>query len=102
MNQHAGQIAVLDFGPANEEFCQQVVAGLSQHPRTLPCKFFYDETGSALFLKICELPGYYFTRTDMGILRERRRELAQALGRGGEVVGICPGAGTRTQKPFDN
>jgi len=49
MNQHAGQIAVLDFEPANEEFCEQVIAGLSQQPRTLPCKFFYDETGSTLF-----------------------------------------------------
>jgi uncharacterized SAM-dependent methyltransferase len=97
MNQHAGQIAVLDFEPANEEFCEQVVAGLSQHPRTLPCKFFYDETGSALFLKICELPEYYITRTEMQILRQRGGEIARALGRGIELVGLGTGAGTKTR-----
>src|SRR5437870_9231302 len=32
------------------------LAGLSATPRTLPCKFFYDERGSELFQKICDLP----------------------------------------------
>src|SRR5207247_7564121 len=93
MNGQAGQIAVLDFEPANEEFCEQVIAGLSQHPRTLPCKFFYDETGSALFSKICELPEYYITRTEMRILRESGGEIANALGRGIELMGLVTGAG---------
>ena len=102
MNQHAGQIAVLDFEPANEEFCDQVIAGLSQRPRTLPCKFFYDETGSALFSKICELPEYYVTRTEMRILRERSGEIASALGRGVELIGLGTGAGTKTRILLDN
>jgi dimethylhistidine N-methyltransferase len=102
MNEHAGQIAVLDFEPANEEFCEQVIAGLSQHPRTLPCKFFYDETGSALFSKICELPEYYITRTEMQILRERGGEIAKALGRGIELIGLGTGAGTKTRILLDN
>src|SRR5438477_11701086 len=97
MNQHAGQIAVLDFAPADEEFCEQVIHGLSQQPRTLPCKFFYDETGSALFSKICELPEYYITRTEMRILRECGREIGDALGRGIELIGLGTGAGTKTQ-----
>ena len=102
MNRHAGQIAVLDFEPANEEFCEQVIAGLSQHPRTLPCKFFYDETGSALFSKICELPEYYITRTEMRILRKRGGEIANALGRGIELIGLGTGAGTKTRLLLDN
>ena len=102
MNGHAGQVAVLDFAPANEEFCEQFIAGLSQRPRTLPCKFFYDETGSALFLKICELPEYYITRTEMRILRERGREIASALGRGIELIGLGTGAGTKTRILLDN
>jgi dimethylhistidine N-methyltransferase len=102
MNRHAGQIAVLDFEPANEEFCEQVIAGLSQHPRTLPCKFFYDETGSALFSKICELPEYYITRTEMRILRERAGEIGDALGRGIELIGLGTGAGTKTRILLDN
>ena len=97
MNQHAGQIAVLDLAPADAEFCEQVIHGLSQQPRTLPCKFFYDETGSALFSKICELPEYYITRTEMRILRECGREIGDALGRGIELIGLGTGAGTKTQ-----
>ena len=102
MNGHAGQVAVLDFEPANEEFCEQVIAGLSQRPRTLPCKFFYDETGSALFLRICELPEYYITRTEMQILRESGGEIASALGRGIELIGLGTGAGTKTRILLDN
>src|SRR5207249_3362164 len=97
MSGHAGQIAVLDFAPADAEFCEQLIAGLSQEPRTLPCKFFYDETGSALFLKICELPEYYITRTEMRILRERGGEIANALGPGIELIGLGTGAGTKTR-----
>jgi dimethylhistidine N-methyltransferase len=97
MNQPAGQIAVLDFAPADAEFCEQVLAGLSQKPRTLPCKFFYDEAGSALFSKICELPEYYITRTEMRILRECGREIGDALGRGIELIGLGTGAGTKTR-----
>ena len=102
MNGRAGQIAVLDFAPANTEFCEQVIGGLSQQPRTLPCKFFYDETGSALFTKICELPEYYITRTEMHILHERGPEIAAALGRGIELIGLGTGAGTKTRILLDN
>src|SRR5438552_8649349 len=102
MNQHAGQIAVLDFAPADTEFCEQVIAGLSQRPRTLPCKFFYDETGSALFSKICELPEYYITRTEMRILRECGGEIAEVLGPGIELIGLGTGAGTKTRILLDN
>src|SRR2546423_14337025 len=97
MNGRAGQVAVLDFAPADTEFCEQVIDGLSQQPRTLPCKFFYDEAGSALFSKICELPEYYITRTEMRILRERGREIGNALGRVIELIGLGTGAGTKTQ-----
>ena len=102
MNRQAGQVAVLDFAPANEEFCEQVIAGLSQRARMLPCKFFYDETGSALFSNICELPEYYITRTEMQILRKRGGEIAKAVGRGVELIGLGTGAGTKTQILLDN
>jgi len=74
------KIAVLDLAPAHEDFREQVVEGLSHRPPMLPSKFFYDETGAALFLKICELPEYYITRTEMSILRDSGREIAGALG----------------------
>ena len=65
-----GAGAVLDREPASSDFLAEVIAGLSNQPRTLPCKFFYDERGAALFQKICDLPEYYVTRTELQILRQ--------------------------------
>jgi L-histidine N-alpha-methyltransferase len=47
-----------------------VAAGLRARPKRLPCKFFYDAAGQALFERICELPEYYLTRTETAILRQ--------------------------------
>ena len=48
-----------DLAPSAQEFRSAVVAGLSRTPKTLPCKFFYDETGARLFETICTLEEYY-------------------------------------------
>lgn len=43
--------------------------GLLSRPRNLPPKYFYDETGSRLFDRICDTPEYYPTRTEAGLLK---------------------------------
>ena len=96
------KIAVLDLAPASEEFREQFIAGLAQKPRTLPSKFFYDEHGAALFLKICELPEYYITRTEMQILRDSGPEIGDTLGRKIELIGLGTGAGTKTRILLEN
>src|SRR5207253_2449205 len=70
-------VSLLDLEPATADFLAEIIAGLSADPRTLPCKFFYDERGSELFQKICELPEYYVTRTELQILRKCGGEIAQ-------------------------
>jgi dimethylhistidine N-methyltransferase len=92
-----GTAAVLDREPASSDFLSEVIAGLSQEPRTLPCKFFYDERGAGLFQKICELPEYYVTRSELQILRLHGAEIAKALGAQIELIGLGTGAGTKTQ-----
>ena len=42
--------------------------GLTSRPKRLPAWLFYDEAGSRLFDAITELPEYYLTRTERGIL----------------------------------
>ena len=74
-----------------------VIAGLSSNPRTLPCKYFYDERGAALFQKICELPEYYITRTEIDILDRNRVDIASRLGPNIELIGLGTGAGTKTR-----
>ena len=52
------------------EFLMDVIEGLSQKQKTLPCKYFYDQKGSELFEKICELDEYYITKTEIKLLNE--------------------------------
>ena len=59
-----------DLEPQLEEFGEAVDKGLSSENKSLPCKFFYDTRGSLLFDKICKLPEYYLTRTEVALLSE--------------------------------
>jgi dimethylhistidine N-methyltransferase len=97
MNHEPGRLAVLDLEPAKSDFLSETIAGLLRNPRTLPCKYFYDERGAALFQKICELPEYYITRTETAILRLHAHEMAQCIGTRCELIGLGTGAGTKTR-----
>jgi L-histidine Nalpha-methyltransferase len=97
MTQPNTSTAVLDLEPAREDFLNEVIAGLSAVPRTLPCKFFYDREGASLFQKICELPEYYVTRTELQILQKFGADMAEHLGPGIELIGFGTGAGTKTR-----
>src|SRR5437667_6974498 len=87
------QISTLE----SSDFLADVIAGLSSSPRTLPCKYFYDERGAMLFQKICELQEYYITRTEIDILDRNRAEIASQLGPNVELIGLGTGAGTKTR-----
>jgi len=89
--------AVPTLEPATSDFPSETIAGLSSSPRTLPCKYFYDERGAALFQKICELPEYYITRTETAILRLHAHEIARCIGARSELIGLGTGAGTKTR-----
>jgi dimethylhistidine N-methyltransferase len=82
---------------AGSDFFSDIITGLFSNPRTLPCKYFYDERGAALFQKICELPEYYITRTEIDILDRYRAEIASELGPNVELIGLGTGAGTKTR-----
>ena len=48
--------------PTPVRFLDDAVAGLTSKPKRLPSKYFYDQRGSMLFERICELDEYYLTR----------------------------------------
>ena len=79
----------------DEVFLNDVVAGLSGKPKTLPCKYFYDARGSELFDRICELEEYYPTRTERSIMERYADEMVAALG--DDVVLLEPGSGSSTK-----
>ncbi|MFI5308027.1 MAG: L-histidine N(alpha)-methyltransferase, partial [Polyangiales bacterium] len=74
-----------------------VMHGLSQTPKALPCKLFYDARGSELFERICEVPEYYPTRTELGILREHAAEIAGAFGADCTLIELGSGSSTKTR-----
>jgi L-histidine N-alpha-methyltransferase len=45
-----------------------IITGLFKKPKHIPSRFFYDQRGSALFDRICQLSEYYVTRTETCIL----------------------------------
>jgi len=69
-----------------------LIAGLSQTPRRIAPKYFYDAEGSALFDRICELPEYYPTRTERSILERRGREIAEIVGPHADIVEFGAGS----------
>lgn len=62
-----------------EDFQTEILAGLRRSPKTIHPKYFYDAAGSKLFDAICELPEYYPTRTEIGILQSFGAEMAEHI-----------------------
>jgi dimethylhistidine N-methyltransferase len=77
-------------------YAQELEVGLTADQKSLPAKLFYDAAGSILFEKITELPEYYLTRTELGILAERSAEIADATGVPVTVVELGAGTAAKT------
>lgn len=93
--------AFLDLAPKVETFRDAVVRGLSARRKSLPAKFFYDAEGSALFDRITELPEYYPTRTEIGILERCGPEIAAVLGPGVQLVELGSGSSLKVRLLLD-
>ncbi len=74
------------------DFAAAVHRGLTARPKTLPAKFFYDQRGSELFERICELPEYYPTRTEIALLERHAGEIAAAIGDRAALIEFGAGA----------
>lgn len=73
-------------------FAHDLASAFAQQPHTISPKYFYDEAGSQLFDRICELPEYYPTRTEVGILQERALDIAALAGPRAEIVEFGAGS----------
>lgn len=74
------------------EFGRDLQEALAARPRSISPKYFYDAEGSRLFDRICELPEYYPTRTELAILQRSVGEMAALAGRGAEIVEFGAGS----------
>ncbi len=80
---------------------EDVRRGLTATPKTLPPKYFYDAEGSDLFECITELPEYYPTRTERGLLASVAEEImGQVCPR--ELVEVGSGSSSKTRLLLDS
>lgn len=83
-----------------KQFKQDVLKGLSASPKHLPSKYFYNEIGDALFVKIMQMPEYYLTRSEQEILKMKASEIVHSFqlnhNRHFELIELGAGDGTKT------
>jgi dimethylhistidine N-methyltransferase len=78
-----------------------MLSALGQRPRHIAPKFFYDAAGSALFDRICELPEYYPTRTELALLDRHASQIAALIGPQADIVEFGAGSATKIRLLLD-
>lgn len=84
-----------------EGFRADVLAGLAAPRKALSPKYFYDAEGSRLFDRICALPEYYPTRSELEILRARAGAIGALAGPGASLVEFGAGSSVKVRLLLD-
>jgi uncharacterized SAM-dependent methyltransferase len=88
----------LDEETLRGHFAHDVLKGLSQTHKSIPCKYIYDERGSELFCKIMELPEYYLTNCEKNSLDSHKGIISNTIGRGhSNLIELGAGDGVKTK-----
>ena len=82
-------------------FADEIKSSLSRDDKFISPKFFYDIKGSELFEKICLLPEYYPTRTEISILKQLQSNLSNYLDDSFRLVELGSGTSTKTRLILD-
>jgi L-histidine Nalpha-methyltransferase len=82
-------------------FAEEISSSLNRDSKFIAPKFFYDKKGSDLFEKICNLPEYYPTRTEIGILKNLQTELPSFIDDSFRLVELGSGASVKTRLLID-
>jgi len=82
-----------------ESFARDILISLSEWPKRIPSRYFYDAEGSGLFQQIMELPEYYLTGCEFEIFRSSKEEIADFLSVQGRcnLIELGPGDGRKTR-----
>lgn len=73
-------------------FADDVIAGLSAHPKWLSPKYFYDTAGSQLFEQITEQPEYYPTRRELEVLNTYAGAISALIPSGAAMIEFGAGS----------
>ena len=79
------------------DFAYDVLVGLSERPKRLSSRYFYDDEGSRLFQQIMDSPEYYLTDAEREILETRAADiLRRSMGEPFDLVDLGAGDGAKT------
>jgi len=84
----------------HDDIARDVLTGLTASEKFIPSKYFYDARGSELFEKICRLPEYYPTRTELSILKDAAPAIMHYFRRG-DIVELGAGANWKIRTLLD-
>jgi len=82
-------------------FADEISNSLSEDPKFISPKYFYDKKGSELFEQICSLPEYYPTRTEIEILKTLQLDLPYFLDESFRLVELGSGSSNKTRLILD-
>ncbi|MFN0009083.1 MAG: L-histidine N(alpha)-methyltransferase [Planctomycetota bacterium] len=92
------QLQVSETVSDARDLAREIEEGMRSTPKRIPCRFFYDETGSKLFEEICAQPEYYLTRAEDEILLRRAGEIAGRAPEGCDLVELGSGDARKTRR----
>lgn len=90
-----------DHNPSATSLSEEVLHGLVRRPKSIPPKFFYDDRGSRLFDKICDQPEYYPTRTEIRLLKDNAKHIAELVGRDCMLIELGSGSNQKVRLLLD-
>jgi len=82
-------------------FAEEIALSLKHQPRTISPKYFYDNLGSELFDRICNLPEYYPYNCETSILKKIAKNLTPHLTSNIRLVELGSGSSTKTRLLID-
>jgi dimethylhistidine N-methyltransferase len=86
----------------DKSLLDEIIYGIKNPQKYLPSKLFYDEKGSKLFDRICELEEYYITRTEISIIEKNIDEITELINKNTLFIEFGSGSSLKTSIILEN
>ncbi len=86
-----------------DSFAKDIALGLSDNPKYLSSKYFYNTEGDKLFQKIMAMPEYYLTNAEDEILSKQSNLIRKSFGNQPiDIIELGAGDGSKTKHLLNN
>jgi len=96
-----GEIYHIPIHNHSRDFAVEILEGLKKNQKSISPHLFYDERGSELFEKICEVPEYYLTRTEKNLLKIHAHRILDDIGPEHALMELGSGSSKKAHFLFD-